>query len=83
MSTSIAVAGVTLDIEEAGTGRPLLFLHPGEGLQANRPWIDALAKNHRVIAPITRASAIPACPTGLEPSTISLIYTSTSPNNWA
>ncbi len=51
MSTSIAVAGVTLDIEEAGTGRPLLFLHPGEGLQANRPWIDALAKNHRVIAP--------------------------------
>jgi pimeloyl-ACP methyl ester carboxylesterase len=28
-----------------------LFLHPGEGLQANRPWIDRLAEHHRVIAP--------------------------------
>ena len=51
MSTTIAVAGVTLDIEEKGSGQPILFLHPGEGLQANRPWIDALAKTHRVIAP--------------------------------
>jgi pimeloyl-ACP methyl ester carboxylesterase len=51
MSSPITVAGVTLDIEEAGQGRPLLFLHPGEGLQANRPWMQALARNHRVIAP--------------------------------
>jgi pimeloyl-ACP methyl ester carboxylesterase len=51
MSSPITVAGVTLDVEEAGQGRPLLFLHPGEGLQANRPWFDALARNHRVIAP--------------------------------
>jgi pimeloyl-ACP methyl ester carboxylesterase len=47
----ITVADVTIDIEEAGQGRPLLFLHPGEGLQANRPWIQALARDHRVIAP--------------------------------
>jgi pimeloyl-ACP methyl ester carboxylesterase len=51
MSNPITVAGVTLDIEESGKGRPLLFLHPGEGLQPNRPWIEALARNHRVIAP--------------------------------
>ncbi len=51
MSRSITVAGVTLDVEEAGQGRPLLFLHPGEGLQPNRPWIEALAREHRVIAP--------------------------------
>ena len=51
MSRSITVSGVALDIEERGEGRPLLFLHPGEGLQANRPWFDALARNHRVIAP--------------------------------
>ena len=51
MSSSITVSGVTLDVTEAGQGRPLLFLHPGEGLQANRPWIDALARTHRVIAP--------------------------------
>ena len=51
MSNPVTVAGVTLDVEEAGQGRPLLFLHPGEGLQPNRPWIEALARNHRVIAP--------------------------------
>ena len=34
MSSPITVAGVTLDIEQAGPGRPLLFLHPGEGLAA-------------------------------------------------
>ena len=51
MSRSITVSGVALDIEERGQGRPLLFLHPGEGLQANRPWIDLLARTHRVIAP--------------------------------
>ena len=51
MSRTLTVSGVALDIEERGSGRPLLFLHPGEGLQANRPWIDALARTHRVIAP--------------------------------
>lgn len=51
MSRSITVAGVTLEVEEAGSGRPLLFLHPGEGLQPNRPWIADLAKSFRVIAP--------------------------------
>jgi pimeloyl-ACP methyl ester carboxylesterase len=51
MSSPITVAGVTLDIQEAGRGRPMLFLHPGEGMQPNRPWIEALARNHRVIAP--------------------------------
>ena len=50
MSRSVTVSGVMLDIEERGTGRPLLFLHPGEGLQPNRPWLDALARTHRVIA---------------------------------
>jgi pimeloyl-ACP methyl ester carboxylesterase len=51
MSTSISVSGVTLEIEERGTGRPLLFLHAGEGLQPQRPWLDALAEHFHVIAP--------------------------------
>jgi pimeloyl-ACP methyl ester carboxylesterase len=51
MSRDVTVSGVSLEIEERGQGRPILFLHPGEGLQANRPWLDALARNHRVIAP--------------------------------
>ena len=34
-----------------GQGRPLLFLHSGEGLHPERAWLDALAKTFRVIAP--------------------------------
>jgi pimeloyl-ACP methyl ester carboxylesterase len=51
MSRQINISGVALEIEEKGQGRPILFLHPGEGLQPNRPWLDRLAQNHRVIAP--------------------------------
>jgi len=47
----ISVTGVDLEIEERGSGRPLLFLHAGEGLWAGRPWFDALAARFRVIAP--------------------------------
>ncbi len=51
MSREISVSDVSLEVEESGKGRPLLFLHPGEGLQPTRPWLDRLAANHRVIAP--------------------------------
>ena len=51
MSKRLTVSGVELDIEERGSGRPLLFLHAGEGLAPERPWLDQLAKTHRVIAP--------------------------------
>jgi pimeloyl-ACP methyl ester carboxylesterase len=51
MGRQVTVSGVSLEIEEKGQGRPILFLHPGEGLQAGRPWFDALAADHRVIAP--------------------------------
>lgn len=51
MGPTIRIAGVDLAIEERGTGRPLLFLHAGEGLQPERPWLDLLARDHRVIAP--------------------------------
>lgn len=45
------VAGVELEIVERGQGRPLLFLHAGEGLAPERPWLDKLAAKYRVIAP--------------------------------
>jgi pimeloyl-ACP methyl ester carboxylesterase len=51
MSRQITIAGVDLQVEEAGQGRPLLFLHAGEGLQPSRPWLAELARHHRVIAP--------------------------------
>ncbi len=52
MTRSIGVAGVTLELEERGDGRPLLFLHAGEGLDPQRPWLDLLAARCRVIAPL-------------------------------
>ena len=51
MARQVTVAGVSLEIEERGNGRPLLFLHPGDGPGTDRPWIDILAKNFRVIVP--------------------------------
>ena len=51
MTRNLTISGVALEVEEKGQGRPLLFLHPGEGLQPNRGWFDLLARDHRVIAP--------------------------------
>ncbi|HEX4173204.1 MAG TPA: alpha/beta hydrolase [Acetobacteraceae bacterium] len=51
MAQSISIAGVSLELEEHGSGRPLLFLHPGQGLQPQLPWLDLLARRFRVIAP--------------------------------
>ena len=51
MTRSISVAGVAVELEEHGEGQPLLFLHPGEGLEPRREWLDLLARRFRVIAP--------------------------------
>ncbi len=51
MTRTIEVAGTAIEVVERGTGRPLLFLHAGEGLGAERPWLDLLAERYRVIAP--------------------------------
>lgn len=51
MRRKVAISGVDLEIVEKGTGRPLLFLHAGEGLWPERPWLDKLGQTHRVIAP--------------------------------
>jgi len=47
----LSVAGASLEVVERGQGRPLLFLHAGEGLAPERPWLDLLARRCRVIAP--------------------------------
>lgn len=47
----MVVNDVALDIVERGAGRPLLFLHGGEGLRPELPWLDRLASSFRVIAP--------------------------------
>jgi len=51
MTKTISIAGTSLALEQRGNGRPLLFLHAGEGLAPERMWLDLLARKYRVIAP--------------------------------
>jgi pimeloyl-ACP methyl ester carboxylesterase len=50
-AAAITVNGIKVEAIEKGRGRPLLFLHPGIGLDRNAPVIDKLAEHARVIAP--------------------------------
>src|SRR5437660_4009258 len=47
----IEVGGIALDTEIAGTGPPLLFLHGGDYVAQNKPFLDLLATRFRVVAP--------------------------------
>ena len=40
----IDIAGIAIDTEIAGTGPPLLFLHGGDYVAQNRPFLDRLAR---------------------------------------
>src|SRR6185436_12229874 len=51
MTKTMSIAGTTLELVERGNGRPLLFLHAGEGLGTERPWLELLSRKYRVIAP--------------------------------
>ncbi len=42
---------IATDVEIAGNGPPLVFLHGPWGLPANRPFLDLLARSHCVYAP--------------------------------
>ena len=48
---SITVNGIRVEMIERGRGQPLLFLHPGIGLDRAGPVLDRLAEKARVIAP--------------------------------
>jgi pimeloyl-ACP methyl ester carboxylesterase len=48
---TIAIAGVELEVFEAGDGPPLLFLHGAGGFAADHPYVPALSARHRLIAP--------------------------------
>jgi pimeloyl-ACP methyl ester carboxylesterase len=51
VSSSIDVNGIRIDLVDRGQGRPLLFLHPGIGLDPAAPVLDRLAGRFRLIAP--------------------------------
>src|SRR5262245_64042626 len=50
-TAAMTVNGIGLEVVEKGRGRPLVFLHPGIGLDPNAPIIDKLAEHAHVIAP--------------------------------
>ncbi len=47
----IELGGLRIEVIEGGEGRPLLFLHPGIGIDAKAPALERLAAKARVIAP--------------------------------
>jgi pimeloyl-ACP methyl ester carboxylesterase len=47
----VTVSGVRLELIERGRGRPLLFLHPGIGIEHGAPVLEHLARSARVIVP--------------------------------
>jgi pimeloyl-ACP methyl ester carboxylesterase len=47
----IEVGGLRIEVTEGGEGRPLLFLHPGIGIDAKAPVLERLAAKTRLIAP--------------------------------
>jgi len=47
----ISVNGIRIEMIERGNGRPLLFLHPGIGIDASAPVLDRLAAGGRLLAP--------------------------------
>lgn len=49
--TSLRLPQVKIAMQSAGEGRPILFLHPGEGLIGASPFLEALAKGGLVLVP--------------------------------
>ena len=49
--TRLQVAGVDLELFEAGNGAPLLFLHGASGFAPEHPYVAPLSAKHRLIAP--------------------------------
>lgn len=47
----LEVSGVAIDLWRKGSGRPVLFLHPGDGFDPEDAFLNALASSHDVIAP--------------------------------
>ncbi|HLY46309.1 MAG TPA: alpha/beta fold hydrolase [Stellaceae bacterium] len=56
----IDLGGVAVETEIAGAGPPLLFLHGGDYIAQNRPFLDLLARQFRVVVP--RAPGFGATP---------------------
>jgi pimeloyl-ACP methyl ester carboxylesterase len=49
--STITVRGIRIELSERGEGPPLLFLHPGTGIEPDAPVLSRLATRMRIIAP--------------------------------
>lgn len=49
--TKTDVNGVAIDLWRQGAGRPVLFLHPGDGFAPDDPFLGGLAESYDVLAP--------------------------------
>ena len=50
-SRTVTLNGIQVDLDERGSGRPILFLHPETGPDQHVPVLDLLAQKSRLIAP--------------------------------
>jgi pimeloyl-ACP methyl ester carboxylesterase len=50
-ASMIQTRGVNLEIIDKGKGRPMVFLHPGDGIDRCDPFLDGLGAMGRLIAP--------------------------------
>lgn len=50
-TTTITIAGIDLELFEAGDGAPLLFLHGGQGFNPDQPFVAPLAGRRRLDVP--------------------------------
>ncbi len=50
-ATRLNLADIEIELFEAGQGRPLLFLHGGNGFAPEQPFVPLLAKSRRLIVP--------------------------------
>lgn len=74
LARQIQVAGTDIELWEGGAGRPLLLLHPGDGFDAQAPYVAALASKFRVIAPSCPGFGRSADPPGYMRSVDDLSY---------
>src|SRR5438552_15681217 len=49
--SSAVVNGIRVELIERGAGKPVLFLHPGIGINPSAPVLDAVARGARLLAP--------------------------------
>jgi pimeloyl-ACP methyl ester carboxylesterase len=51
VSSAVKLAGIEIELFEAGAGKPLLWLHGGNGFETGHPFVSPMAQERRLIVP--------------------------------